>query len=549
MLRSFVRWTLFAVFGFASVAHANEDRPALLQQLTDTSAEERVETLNAIAKSHWGDATDEAMRYARLARDAAIEIGDIEGEANAWRNVGIAHWYDANYEQALAATLEARERYEQAGNKEGMAAALSTMGTIYLNLNDMEKAQELYEEGLQIADQTDDENRIGILLSNLGTVHLGLEQPDRALVYLNRSLSIVEQRGSQLDVLTTLANIGGAHKRLENYAESLAVNQRILAVAREIDAMERQADALGDIGLSYAGLGDVAEAERYLLDAIEFAEQHELKRNVAGAMRDLADFYKAEGRMADALAMFERHMTARDEYLSEESKRAVADLEVRYETEKKEQEIAIQRLQLEKQQTRQTALIVIVGLLTLAGGVGIVLMRQKIRANRELKTLSRTDPLTRLANRRYLRHNATLQESRAKRLGEPYAIVLIDIDNFKRFNDEHGHECGDAVLTAIAASIQEAVRDVDTPSRWGGEEFLVLLPGSDCNDGRRLADRLLTAIRDTKVQYQGKAHSITATLGVTASHPGENFDATVRRADEALMRGKQSGRDQVCYAS
>ncbi|MCP4902090.1 MAG: GGDEF domain-containing protein [bacterium] len=527
---------------------AQDDRSALLAQAESSSGEEQVELFNQLSKSYWAVSADDALQHAERAKVLAAGIDYARGEADAWRNIGIAYWYMSDYEASSGAVLEARKIYDEIGDARGVAASLSTMGTIQMQLENYELGIALYEEALPIAEAAGDDNRVGILLSNLGTQHLGLEKPREALVYLNRAVEVLTRNGSQLSLLTCLANIGGAHKRLGEFQQALDVNQEVLRIADEAGSHERYADALGDIGLSYAGLGQDEKALEYLQRSIVFSEEKDLKRSQRSGFVDLSNFFEKRGRFSEALAVFKRYVELRKTIFDEEGAQAMAGMRVKYETEKKEREIQIQRLEIENQKDIQRALIVIVLISAVAGVIVFVLYQQKRRANIELDRLSRTDPLTGLANRRSLLDAARTSQLRAQRFAEPYSVILMDIDHFKRFNDEHGHDCGDAVLKAVASAIRESVREIDIAARWGGEEFLVLCPGTDIDGAEVLADRVHQAVRSTTVAYGGLPHRVTITAGIGQYKGNDSFDSVIQYADEALYRGKTEGRDRIVVA-
>jgi diguanylate cyclase (GGDEF)-like protein len=126
---------------------------------------------------------------------------------------------------------------------------------------------------------------------------------------------------------------------------------------------------------------------------------------------------------------------------------------------------------------------------------------------------------------------------------------MLDIDRFKLFNDRYGHECGDVVLNGVADSLTQAVRSTDSVGRWGGEEFLILLPETDCEGGAELAEKIRRRIEDEDIAYGGKSFKVTITAGIAvSSDDDESVDDCVRRADEALLKGKASGRNKVIGA-
>ena len=123
-------------------------------------------------------------------------------------------------------------------------------------------------------------------------------------------------------------------------------------------------------------------------------------------------------------------------------------------------------------------------------------------------------------------------------------LIMADVDRFKSINDTHGHEGGDAVLIDTAARIRENLRKIDVAARWGGEEFLVLLPGTELETKHTVAEKLRTVVASNVVIHDGARLSVTMTLGVSVCAPGCDPEAAVREADGALFRGKQRGRNR-----
>jgi len=130
----------------------------------------------------------------------------------------------------------------------------------------------------------------------------------------------------------------------------------------------------------------------------------------------------------------------------------------------------------------------------------------------------------------------------------PSAIILLDLDHFKQINDRLGHERGDLILQRVAEAINSNVRGTDVASRWGGEEFLVLMPDTPEEAAQAVADRILKRIREWVGRVEQSPLTVTATLAVSQIRPGESFENALNRADQALYQGKQQGRDQVVVA-
>ena len=158
--------------------------------------------------------------------------------------------------------------------------------------------------------------------------------------------------------------------------------------------------------------------------------------------------------------------------------------------------------------------------------------------------LARTDGLTSLANRRTADERLRHETDRAARYRRPLSIVLIDIDHFKSVNDRFGHHMGDAVLIKVAQQLLKSIRRIDLCARWGGEEFLIILPDTDAEGARVVAERIAEALRSLP-PFDGGPDKVTASLGVASFRVSDDSDGFVRRADETMYRAKNTGRDRV----
>lgn len=163
-----------------------------------------------------------------------------------------------------------------------------------------------------------------------------------------------------------------------------------------------------------------------------------------------------------------------------------------------------------------------------------------------LERLATTDPLTGVFNRRHFEEVATTEIARARRYGVPLSLVIFDIDHFKSVNDRFGHQAGDRVLTRVTHLVREHLRVNDTLARWGGEEFVVLLPHRDAGEATRVAEKLRTLIGSTEFDAVGH---LTCSFGVARLGSGDSVDSLIHRADQALYEAKGSGRDTVRTAS
>ena len=169
----------------------------------------------------------------------------------------------------------------------------------------------------------------------------------------------------------------------------------------------------------------------------------------------------------------------------------------------------------------------------------------------ELRRLSdevSTDQLTQIANRRGLLQAFDGERARVDREGAALAIGLLDIDNFKRLNDELGHAAGDEALRSLAAVVSKTLRPTDKVARYGGEEFVVLLPATPVDEGQQILTRLQRSLSGGLFMHENKQVFVTFSAGVTAFLPGESIEAALERADQALYEAKRTGKNRTCIA-
>jgi diguanylate cyclase (GGDEF)-like protein len=180
----------------------------------------------------------------------------------------------------------------------------------------------------------------------------------------------------------------------------------------------------------------------------------------------------------------------------------------------------------------------------LVGQAAVALENARLHETLEVQAIS--DGLTGLANRRRGEEFLATEIARSQRYATPLSVVLADIDGFKAANDGRGHGFGDLVLQQFASTLGETLRDVDLAGRWGGEEFLIVLPGTELAGAIDAAERIRAAFAAHGFKTSAQAEtSITASFGVAEFQPGLSAEALVARADEALYGAKRNGKNRV----
>ncbi len=304
-------------------------------------------------------------------------------------------------------------------------------------------------------------------------------------------------------------------------------------VRGQCDALQSQLGGIPSVrGLRAAAalLADTRARQQTVRDERRAARET-LKRLIQGMLREVGDLDEQTGRFTEATAAHVQAIEKADsvEGLAGVVRSLLADSHALHDAVGRSRErLQTDRRRADELQTRVQAL------------------------EDELRRLSdevSTDALTQVANRRGLEQAFAAEKARAEREdGAPLAVGLIDIDNFKKLNDSLGHAAGDQALKALAAAVRERLRPVDHLARFGGEEFVVLLPGSPLPDAQQALTRLQRGLTEALFLHEGREVFVTFSGGVTVWRPGESLQASLERADEALYEAKRAGKNRTCTA-
>jgi len=172
--------------------------------------------------------------------------------------------------------------------------------------------------------------------------------------------------------------------------------------------------------------------------------------------------------------------------------------------------------------------------------IELILEQKKI-----LQELARTDPMTKLPNRRDFYDRVSQEHAHYKRTGKPFTIAFSDIDHFKTINDKYGHDYGDVVLKQLADKIKQMLREEDYLARWGGDEFIILLRGTNAPDAQIVIDRIREKLADSNFKHNDVEFTNTATFGACEFNDSLSIDECIKLADKMLLEGKEKGRNNV----
>jgi diguanylate cyclase (GGDEF)-like protein len=455
--------------------------------------------------------------------------------------------------RALLDFFEAQKLFERAGRPRSAEYNLQGIAVAYRRMGEYDKALEYFEASRARSIRRRDWSSLALDLLQLGFVHESLGEPDRAMAMYREVEHLARRHTWHYDLGAAHLGMAGALVLKREYAQAL----------RMADQAQREFAALGDTsnegmialyrGQARAGLGQHAAALAHFDRAARDFEASGNERYLAMLYPERAASLEATGRTREAVEDMKRLLALHGALQRKSGDQRT--LVLRHQFEAARRDLDNRRLASEK--TARARQVVALGNVRrwqwIALGVGVVLVlvlgalvTRQLRRARRLRTLALTDELTGVANRRSIGLFGEEAFAQARRDDDALTVLTIDIDRFKSVNDTHGHFAGDEVLVRIARACQAALRPSDRLGRMGGEEFLVLLPGTGLDAALPIAERLRQSASALVFDDLASGLRVTLSLGAASLEPGDaDLADLLRRADLALYRAKRLGRNRV----
>jgi diguanylate cyclase (GGDEF)-like protein len=484
--------------------------------------------------------------------------------ATVHRGAGVALAEIESYEPALEHYLIALSASRDAGDVLEAAKTAGNIGNLYNALGQLDRSREYHTQALREFEAVDFKPGIAGTLINLGALSAKFasaaqeagdvaeerRENEDLREHNERALALFTELGNERGIAYASSNIGLALERMGDPAQSLVHLERALMLRRQIGDVHGEINSHSTMAGTLIRLDRFDEARSHLdrADALVPDDNFGLALAIAQPRVDLAE---ARGDFREALR-WQREVTRLHSAMSSEDNNArVADLQSRFDSDQQAREIALLRsdaevrsLELERQHTLQKVGLIISALVAVLIAVLYSRLRLGRITARELQRAARTDPVTELANRRFMIERIEHEIQRVRRSGRPFTLLMIDVDRFKAINDDHGHGIGDAVLIGIGRRMTGHLRAQDTLARWGGEEFLALLPDTDGAGGLVAAEKLRAAVTSEPLSINDLRIALSVTIGVADYGAGMSVDDCVRAADQAMYAGKREGRDR-----
>ncbi|MED5620725.1 GGDEF domain-containing protein [Ideonella sp. BN130291] len=458
--------------------------------------------------------------------------------------------------------LQALQLADASGEPWLRSEVRSTLAYTLYEARQKDRARALNQEAVSLAEQAGDSVAMAGAMTTQAILLGGEGKDDPAeLAALRSAIEHARRAGAKRDEILGLANIADYYLKRGQYEVALQMSEQALPLAREVKNRSSESLALTNIGLALISLHRKAEGLKAVQAALAIEERIGAVTSMADTYAELGTYLEKAGELKDALEAYRQHRRLADEVFRQEQQQAIVEMQESYDNERRNRDIdllnresRLKEEQLLERELHQRLWATGAALALLVLGVIVLLVQRGRRANQLLastnellKVQSERDPLTGLANRRHFQQALVALAADGRLAG---TIYLLDLDHFKRINDEHGHAAGDAVLVETARRLRATLREEDLIVRWGGEEFLVVVQALSPEQVEGLAQRLLAAVAAEPMQCVNSRLDVTASVGF-ATFPLEpagvalSWERAIELVDTAMYLAKAHGRNRA----
>ncbi|MDO9092465.1 MAG: diguanylate cyclase [Rubrivivax sp.] len=497
----------------------------------------------------------EALARLPATAPATIRLRFLDSQAAIKQSLGQLDLAVALYQQSV--TLA-----DQAGSAWRRAELRGLLAYAVLRTHQPDRALDIHQEALRLARESGDALAQSSAMTVAFIIYSALGRTEDELRAGEAAIDLARQAGAKRQEVLTIANLADFYLQRQDHATALRLALQALPLAREVNDLSSESVALTNAGLAMIALGRHDEGRALVREALVKEESAGALSQMLAIQEELGHALEKAGLLNEAWQALSEHRRLADDVFQRKHQQAVLELQEGFDAERRQRELAVlqtenrlkeaQLLQRELQQ-RLWAVGLTAGVLLLVV-VGLLLNRmrksnaQLQNSNTLLKVASERDPLTGLANRRHLLQ--VMEQSASEGQGFEGSMLLIDIDHFKRVNDQHGHAAGDQVLVETARRLRAALREEDLTVRWGGEEFLVVVRQMPADEVETLAQRLLAAIGREPVLLGRDSIGVTASIGF-ATFPLQPlrrplaWERAIDLVDTAMYLAKAHGRNRA----
>ncbi|QPG05155.1 diguanylate cyclase [Salinimonas marina] len=452
--------------------------------------------------------------------------------------------------KALKAMVKANDIFTRLNDTKSRSEALASIALIYDELGQPQQALEYYMESLALIDPEENLIEASITYYNIALTYRNTAYKDKARVFAEKSLEYANKASDDVGAAYALYELAYLDEQAQAFERSMERVDQVIPVFEEhqitgMTILSHLLRARLRARQNHPGWEvDLAIAEPLVAKATT------LKRQIA-LVRSKAVIHESLGNVTKALSHYKQWVTLNEQQLEDTQKQSTRRYQAMFELNEAAAENKLLSTQkklaeseLEAKEFRQWVLIILSLALLVVLAAAITVLMIQIRTKKKFRRLALVDELTHARNRRSISVYAQKAIRAAQANQSPLCFAMIDIDFFKAFNDRFGHDVGDEVLKKVAQTITSELRGRDALGRWGGEEWLLVLPDSSSEHIGNIFERIQTKLTTMDLKVPD-APAITVSMGCTDLHASDStLEQVVKRADEALYQAKENGRNR-----
>lgn len=548
----------------------------LKKQLHNSCREQRVDLLNKLSENPVEISLEQCLSYAIEALSLSKELSYERGEALALKNLGLIYIYLGNCSKSIDYSLKALRLLKNNKDSNELCLIFTNIGTAYGSLSDYDKALHYYFKAVSYAEKANNRAEIGNCFRKIGIIYWCLEDYSNSLNFCEKALPIHEDTNNFAGIASVCITIGLAYTHFQEYNKAIDYYNRAYTLSKEHNIADVKAASIINIGYTnyklnnyddalhyykeslklYEQIGykvgiatsllfmgnlfldtkNYSDALNYLEKSLSIAQEVNIKKVISDIYLAFSNYYEINEDYKNSLYFFKLHSEVKYSMFAETFIKKINKIKTNFELEHKEKELyRLKTVQLTK------------------SNMQLQLTNEKInqknealeKSNKKLEKIAKTDYLTNLWNRMYIIEKINEEINLFRETKDPFVLVIADIDFFKQFNDKYGHTCGDTVLVYLAKDICKMLRPSDCIARWGGEEFLMLLPSTSLEEGYRIANNIRERISSKTYKYNNYQLTITLTFGVFEYTKEMSIENCLNLVDTALYKGKNTTRNCI----
>lgn len=489
-----------------------------------------------------------SLAAATLAKEGNEGVGKI------YVAIGRSQTITYQYAEAIKNLQKAYVEFDRVNDLKSTGNALVSLGNVYSAIDNTDKALEYFELALATDQQLGNEFNESVVLFNIGHAYLNKQDYEQSKRYFIQALTLSEKLEDTIGIMWTKLMLGHVALESNNIREALALFQETKSTFVEAQESTLLYSALFGSAKAYVALGNVDAADAIMQETTALFDSIAVPPKQVERLLLESKILHLQGDYDRAYETLEQAMDLQLEIKKQEKASLVERYQVEFDTKLKEQQNRAlleqnneQLIQLAKQERERLIWMFVIVAVAVCVVVLVVFLVHQNRLRREFKRMAMRDPLTGQPNRRSILAFAKSMYKRAQDQQSSIGIAIIDLDFFKKINDEYGHETGDNVLKAFGVACKNAIRTQDSFGRYGGEEWLLVLSNVTEKQFEAIFERLSKEINDANIDGFPEDRKITFSMGAVSIQPSKetSLQAIIQTADELLYAAKEQGRNRV----